>query len=177
MKHNAGAGGQIMTSFGDLTQKIGGKLNLNSLLGVNMMMILGVYRFCIDNAAYQSLVRNTEYKWEEQKRLNNETAVQFVGLGSETITLEGTIYPQFKGGLKQISAMRTQAGVGIPLMLISGNGSAFGRWCITSISETQTYFLKDGTPRKITFQISLKKYGEERQKGIKGIIQRIVEAL
>lgn len=166
-----------MTSFGDLTQKIGGKLNINSLLGVNMMMILGIYRFCIDNAAYQSLARNTEYKWEEQKRLNNETAVQFVGIGAETITLEGTIYPQFKGGLKQITAMRTQAGTGIPLMLISGNGSAFGRWCITGISETQTYFLKDGTPRKITFQISLKKYGEEKQKGIKGIIQKIVEAL
>jgi hypothetical protein len=61
-----------ITSFGDLTKAAGGKLNLNSLLGVNMMMLLGAYRFCVGNAAYQSLARSSEYKWEEQKRLLGE---------------------------------------------------------------------------------------------------------
>lgn len=166
-----------MISFGEITKKAGGKLNLNSIIGVDMMMILGIYRFCISNAAYQELTRNSEYQWQEQRRLNNETALQFIGTGADTMTLQGTIYPQFKGGLRQITAMRSEAGLGIPLMLISGNGYAFGRWCITTISETQSYFLKDGTPRKITFQISLKKYGEEKQKGLKGIVQSIVGAL
>lgn len=166
-----------MISFGEITQKAGGKLNLNSLIGIDMMMILGVYRFCISNAAYQELTRNSEYKWVEQRRLNNETAIQFVGTGADTMSLQGTIYPQFKGGLRQITAMRAEAGLGIPLMLISGNGSAFGRWCIMTISETQSYFLKDGTPRKITFQLSLKKYGEEKKKGLKGLVQTISGAL
>lgn len=166
-----------MISFGEITQKAGGKLNLNSLIGIDMMMILGVYRFCISNAAYQELTRNSEYKWVEQRRLNNETAIQFVGTGADTMSLQGTIYPQFKGGLRQITAMRAEAGLGIPLMLISGNGSAFGRWCIMTISETQSYFLKDGTPRKITFQLSLKKYGEEKKKGLKGLVQTILGAL
>lgn len=65
----------MIDSFGDLTKKIGGKLNLNSILGVNMMMILGTYRFCISNAAYQSLARTTEYKWEELRRLGSEPAL------------------------------------------------------------------------------------------------------
>ncbi len=166
-----------MISFGEVTQKAGGKLNLNALIGIDMMMILGVYRFCISNAAYQELTRNSEYKWVEQRRLNNETAIQFIGTGADTMTMQGTIYPQFKGGLRQITAMRAEAGLGIPLMLISGNGSAFGRWCIMTISETQSYFLKDGTPRKITFQLTLKKYGEEKKKGLKGLVQTISGAL
>lgn|SRR5574344_588156 len=166
-----------MTSIGDLTKSAGGKFNLNALLGVNMMMILGAYRFCIDNAAYQSFVRSTEYKWEEQKRLQGDAAMQFVSNGSETITLEGVIYPQFKGGLKQVALMRAEAGLGIPLMLISGNGTAFGRWCITSINETHTVFLKDGSPRKITFSLTLKRYGEEKQAGVLGVVQQIVQAL
>jgi phage protein U len=167
----------MISNIGDLSKAAGGKLNLNSLLGMNMIMLLGAYRFCIGNAAYQNLVRSTEYKWEEQKRLNNEPAMQFVGAGAETITLEGTIYPQFKGGLRQVAAMRLEAGLGLPLMLISGNGTAFGRWCITSTNETQTFFLKDGSPRKISSSLTLKKYGEEKQKGLLDIVQTIAGAL
>jgi phage protein U len=48
-------------------------------------------------------------------------------------------------------------------MLISGNGKAFGRWCITSISDTQTTFMKNGAPRKVTFSLTLKKYGEDKR--------------
>lgn len=166
-----------ITSIGDLSKAVGGNINLNSILGINMMMILGAYRFCISNAAYQSLERATEYKWEEQERLGTDPALQFVGNGTETISLEGTIYPQFKGGLRQITLMRAEAGLGIPLLLISGNGQAFGRWCITSISETQSVFMKDGTARKIVFSMKLKRYGEEKQRGLLGIVQQVVEAL
>lgn len=167
----------MITSIGDLSKSVGGNINLNSLLGVNMMMILGVYRFCIGNAAYQNLARTTEYKWEEQKRLFSEPAMQFMGNGAETITLEGIIYPQFKGGLRQVALMRAQAGLGMPLMLISGNGIAFGRWCIVSVNETQSVFMKDGTARKIAFSLTLKKYGEEKQAGVLGVVQQIVGSL
>lgn len=167
----------MITSIGDISKAVGGKFNLNAMLGVNMMMILGAYRFCIGNAAYQSLSRASEYKWEEQKRLLGEPAMQFMGAGAETITLEGVVYPQFKGGLRQVSLMRAEAGFGIPLMLISGNGMAFGRWCITNVNETQNFFLKDGTARKIAFSLTLKKYGEEKQAGALGIVQQLVGAL
>lgn len=144
--------------------------NLNAVLGVNMMMILGNYRFSIDSAAYQTFARSSEYRWEELKRIGKESAMQFLGIGTDTITLEGTIYPQYRGGIGQIEHMRSEAGQGIPLMLISGNGTAFGRWCIVSVTEHQETFLKDGSPRKLTFSITLKKYGEENQNGSKGIV-------
>lgn len=166
-----------MNSIGDISKSAGGKFNLNAMMGVNMMMILGIYRFCISNAAYQSLERQSQYRWEEQVRLNNDPAMQFVGNGNETIKISGTIYPQFKGGLRQITLMRTEAGTGIPMMLISGNGNAFGRWCIIDITETQSIFMKDGTPRKISFSLTLKRYGEEKRPGVLGVVQQIAVSL
>jgi len=166
-----------MTSFGDLSKSVGGKFNLNAMLGVNMMMILGAYRFCIGNAAYQNLVRTTEYSWVEQKRILGEPAMQFIGVGMDTIKLDGVVYPQFKGGLRQVTLMRVQAGLGIPLMLISGNGMAFGRWCIVDIDETQTTFMADGSARKIAFSLTLKKYGEDALPGALGIVQKLVGSL
>ena len=73
--------------------------------------------------------------------------------------------------------MRAQAGLGKPLFLISGSGFAFGRWCISKISENQSNFLKDGSPRKIEFSITLKRYGEDKKRGTKGIIQNIASSL
>ena len=142
-----------------------------------MMMILGVYRFAISSAAFQTLKRQSEYHWQEINRMGTNPALQFTGFGVETIDLEGVIYPHFKGGLRQVTLMRAEAGVGKPLMLISGNGSAFGRWCIVKISENQSYFMKDGAPLKIEFSISLKRYGEDAKPGVKGIIQNITQAL
>lgn len=167
----------MINNIGDLSKSVGGKFNLNAMLGVNMMMILGAYRFCIDNAAYQTLARTTEYKWEEQKRILGEPAMQFLGVGLDTIKLDGVIYPQFKGGLRQVTLMRAQAGFGFPLMLISGNGIAFGRWCIVDINETMTTFMADGTARKIAFSLTLKKYGEDALPGALGVVQKLVEAL
>ena len=135
--------------------------NFNS----STMMMLGQYRFCINSAAYQTFTRSTEYNWEEQRRLGKDAAMQFVSNGSDTITLEGTIYPHFRGGVSQVDSMRSQAAQGTALMLIGGNGTAYGRWCIVSISDTQTTFMKDGSPRKVTFNLKLKRYGEDNRKG------------
>jgi uncharacterized protein len=161
----------------DSFKNIGGKLNLNSALGINMMMILGVYRFAISSAAFQTLKRQSEYRWQEINRIGTNPALQFTGFGTETIDLEGVTYPHFKGGLRQVTLMRAEAGIGKPLMLISGNGNAFGRWCIVKISENQSSFMKDGAPLKIEFGISLKRYGEDAKPGVKGIIQNVLQAV
>ena len=84
----------------NILKSIGGDFNLNSVLSVNMMMILGAYRFCIKNSAYQTLKRVTEYNWQSHNRIGNNPALQFVGNNADTIELEGVIYPQFKGGLR-----------------------------------------------------------------------------
>lgn len=47
------------------------------------------YYFNLDTAAFEELTRSTEFRWASQERL----------------TLKGSIYPGFKGGLKQLDTL------------------------------------------------------------------------
>lgn len=123
-------------------------------------MALGAFRFSLDTAAYQQLQRDTNYSWQEHQRAGAPPLMQFTGGGTDTITLQGTILPGFRGGTGQVSQLRLQAEIGLPLPLISGQGNFFGLWCIANVSEIQEIFWSDGAPRKQQFSVTLKKYGE-----------------
>lgn len=119
------------------------------------------YRFSLDTAAYQGRSRTTTYRWAKQERLTREPALQFVGPGDDTLKLSGVIYPHYKGGLGQVDSMRQEAGKGKPFILIEGTGTVFGKFVIESISEDQEHFMANGTPKKISFTLDLRKFGGE----------------
>lgn len=124
-----------------------------------VMMQLGFFQFALDSATYQRLSRSTEYKWARQARIGSTDALQFTGYGPETIELEGVIYPHFRGGIKQIDNMRTQANIGIPLPLVSGLGRVLGLWVVEAISEGQEVFAAQGIPQRQDFTMRMAKYG------------------
>lgn len=135
-----------------------------------MMMLLGPVFFSVETAAYEQLQRSNQYQWASQSRLGHPVlkhlgvggpAHQYIGPGEESISLNGTIYPQYKGGPLQISLIRLSAGLGVALPLIDGNGFVYGRWLIESVQETNSVFFSNGDPRKIDFSLSLKKYNED----------------
>jgi phage protein U len=97
----------------------------------NILLVLGTYRFAIDTATYQTLKRHQSYRWQSQERLLRSPAQQFVGLGEDTITLSGVIYPHYRSGLDQLNDLRKQAGSGEPLLLIDGLGYVWGQWVST----------------------------------------------
>lgn len=130
-----------------------------------VMMALGGYRFAIGTAAFQTLRRATEYRWAQMNRIGRRPAMQYVGPGVESIDLDGVIYPHFRGGLRQVEAMRAEARLGLPLMLVSGTGYGLGRWVIVSVEETGSVFLSNGAPRKIEFRLSIKHYGDDFDQG------------
>ena len=125
------------------------------------MMALGNYRFSIDSAAYQELKHSQAYRWQAQERLQRRPAMQFVGAGEESIELSGLVYPHFRGGLKQIDAMRIEASKGQPLLLVDGLGFVWGQWVITQIDEGQSFFQGNGQPLKQRFQLKLVNYGAD----------------
>ncbi|MCO1333143.1 phage tail protein [Microbulbifer sp. OS29] len=125
------------------------------------MMALGRYRFSIDSAAYQELKHSQAYRWQAQERLQRRPAMQFLGAGEESIEFSGVIYPHFKGGLKQLDAMRIEASKGQPLLLVDGLGFVWGQWVITQIDEGQSFFQGNGQPLKQSFQLKLVNYGAD----------------
>ncbi|ASX25860.1 phage tail protein [Candidatus Williamhamiltonella defendens] len=122
-----------------------------------MMLMLGEYRFRLDTAAYQSKTRSTSYCWGKQARLTTEPAWQYIGPGDDSLSIQGVIFPHDKGGLGQMDSLRQEAEKGESLLLLEGSGKVLGRWVIESISENQSIFFKDGTPRRIGFTLQLRK--------------------
>lgn len=124
------------------------------------MLILGGYQFQLDTAAYQTLQRTTLYRWEQNARIGQHAATHWVGPGQDKISLQGTIYPQFKGGLGQVDEMRKEAAYGTPLQLVDGQGQVHGFWVIERVREDNSHHAPGGIPRKIDFRLELVYYGE-----------------
>lgn len=120
------------------------------------MMTLGGYQFGISTATYHELRRSTEYHWPSQPRFGSAPAVQFVGVGDETISLPGVIYPEWNGGTGQLDSMRALADRKQPLLMIDGRGNVMGNWVIERVEEGQETFAQGGVARKQNFVLSLK---------------------
>lgn len=124
-------------------------------LGATVMMQLGSFQFGINTAAYQELRRRTAYSWASQERFGKSANRQFTGPGDDSMTLSGVIYTEFRGGIRQLDAMRQLASRGRPMLLIDGYGRVMGHWIVESIEEGQTVFAAFGRPRKQEFTMQL----------------------
>lgn len=125
----------------------------------DVLLKLGDFEFSVSTAAYKSLTKKNGYTHAEVKRIGTAPEVQFTGLDAVKITLEGVVYPHYRGaGTGQIDELRDLAATGDPHQLVAGNGKVLGRWGITGISETESHHLSDGTPLKQEFSMELVKY-------------------
>jgi uncharacterized protein len=131
------------------------------------MVGIGAVRFQVDTLNFSQLERTFAYRWEPQNRLGRRPAMQFMGPGEETITLQGTIYPNhpaFAGGLDELNNMRARSATGAFFNMgarIGTRGLALGRWCVRTIRDTQSYFHPNGQPSKVEFTIELVAYGSD----------------
>ncbi len=125
------------------------------------LMQLGAFQFSVDYVSYQSLKRSQSYRWSSQARISRRPAQQFVGVGEEKVDFTGTIYPRSAREIDAMTTLRGLAEQGTPQQLTDGAGLIWGQWVILSLDETQTIFIGNGWPKKITFQIHLKRYGED----------------
>jgi phage protein U len=126
-----------------------------------VMMGLGDFRFGLPTAAYQDLSRTSSWRWPTVERIGARPASQFVGPGEDCVTMNGVIYPAFRGGIGQLAAMRAEADKGAPLNLVDGTGQHWGQYVITEVREGQSNFFSNGMFRSQAFDITLQAYGGE----------------
>lgn len=120
-----------------------------------MMMSLGLFVFSLSTAAYQSFARQTQARRARNERHGQRAAPQFLGPGADTISLSGTLYPELTGGPSNIERLRKMMLTGKAYTLMDGDGNVLGYWSIDSVGETRSEFLRDGTARKIEFELAL----------------------
>jgi phage protein U len=141
-----------------------------------MQMCLGQFVFSINTVAYQELQRSTEWRYASNSRVGKRASSQFIGLGDDTITLSGWVAPELTGNSASIDQLRVMGDGGEPFILVSGTGSVFGLWEIQSLTETKTLFWPDGSARRVSFNISLKRVDDDRIDQV-GLITNATELL
>lgn len=122
-----------------------------------MMMSLGMFVFSLPTLAYQELSRKTDWRWAENARVGARAAQQFLGPGSDKVSLSGTVAPEVAGDRASLDTLREMADQGEAWPLVDGGGKVHGAFTIQSIDEGQTFFTQDGTPRMIRFGIELQR--------------------
>lgn len=119
------------------------------------MMALGMFVFSINTTAYQTLKRETSWRHAKNSRVGARAHSQYVGPGDDTINLDGWIAPMEIGSEASLTLLRDMADTGKSWTLVDGRGYFHGVFTIESMSETRTYFAKNGAARKIEFALSL----------------------
>lgn len=128
------------------------------LMAIDVMLQLGDYQFSVNTAAFSDYRRDTEYRWAAQELIGKLDNLQSIGAGRDAITLQGVVYPHYRGGLGQIESMRAEASKGKPLLLVDGLGNIMGRFIIEKIEETRAVFSAGGVPLRQGFAINLRRF-------------------
>ncbi|WP_445620649.1 phage tail protein [Kushneria sp. Sum13] len=127
-----------------------------------MLMALGMFVFQTNTVPYQELQRRTEWRHASQSRVGDRPAYQYLGPGTDTITLSGTLLPEFTGGRLNLDEIRDMADQGRAWPLVEGTGRQYGLWVITGVDETSSTLYRDGAAAKIEFSLTLEHVDDER---------------
>ncbi|MDR2325103.1 MAG: phage tail protein [Acidovorax sp.] len=125
------------------------------------MLCLGLFVFSLDTLSYQELQRRTAWKHPTQSLVGARDASQFLGVGEDTITLSGSMVPEFAGNVASLDELRRMGNTGNAWVLVEGTGTVYGAYVITDLQETKSMFYVNGTARKIEFALSLRRVDQD----------------
>jgi phage protein U len=109
----------------------------------------------IEGIFYPKLNAATQYNSMDKmaigiaKEKAQDFALQQLGLSD--------IFPKNNGSFQSIADIRNSDLCKTANNLIADSGEILGKFVIVSISETQSYFNKNGIPQKVEFSLSLKR--------------------
>lgn len=126
------------------------------------LLALGPHQFEIIGLNYQSLQRETKAHWASIERFGGYAARQFTGLGPDSTTISGLLFPDELGGWNEYEAIRATQAQGRAVMMVgfgaNASGRVFGRVVIESISDTQDHINRRGIGRQMQFSINVAPY-------------------
>lgn len=125
------------------------------------LMTLGLFVFELTSAPFETVGRQTDHRWASKDRAGGPPAHQYLGPGSDAITIDGLLMPEMTGGTKALDKLREMASEGKAWILVSGDGRNQGKWFIASITERGSHHTPNGLARRIEFSLNLKRYWDD----------------
>lgn len=127
-----------------------------------MMLSLDSFVFSLATAPFSEMQRQRNWKHRTNSRVGVRDASQFTGIGDDTFTLNGMVAADNKiGSIASIDQLAKMGDAGDAYVLVSGTGAVYGAYIIESLNETATHHTPEGVPRKIEFNLSLKRVPDD----------------
>lgn len=126
-----------------------------------MLACFGLFVFSLKTAPVTTKDRKTNWRHARNEVIGKRASSQYVGVGSDTITLNGEIAHDVAGATLSLDVLRVMADTGEPYMLVLGNGQVMGTFEIDSIDERSNNLFENGTARHTEFSINLTRVESE----------------
>lgn len=124
---------------------------------MKQQMALGSFIFGLSrNFAYSSLLRKSDGGWTELPILTSKPKASQIGQKPETLTITGK--SMYAVAMDRLDELRALQGLRVPLPLIDGIGRNWGLWRITTVQETQSNVIDDGTAMVVDWSIELAEF-------------------
>ncbi|WP_130901391.1 phage tail protein [Pseudomonas sp. Sample_11] len=124
---------------------------------MKQQMALGNFIFGLSrNFAYHQLLRKADGGWTEIQILTSKPKSSQTGQKSETLTITGK--SMYAVAMDRLDELRALQALRTPLPLIDGIGRNWGLWRISSVQETQTQIIDDGTAMVVDWVIELAEF-------------------
>lgn len=119
------------------------------------LLALGMFAFGVNRLAYDELQRRQDWRHATSDRFGARPAAQYVGPGTDTITLTGMLVPEMAGSYSSIERLREMADTGDDWPLVDGLGKVWGNFRIAALDETHGAIMGGHLPRRIDFTVTL----------------------
>lgn len=118
-------------------------------------MALGPFAFRAHGLGYTDVSRSLETPWAEIEVIGRFNELQWMGPTSETVTINGVLFPKQHGGQGSLEGIKAAQRMGIPLILVSLGGLIFGSQAIQGVQEDRSFHDRYGQPGRNAYSITL----------------------
>ncbi|MGE8189538.1 phage tail protein [Pseudomonas sp. NPDC086278] len=124
---------------------------------MRQQMVLGSFIFGLSrDFAYSGLVRKSDGGWVDLDILASKPKSSQTGQGLETLSITGK--SMYAVAMQRLDELRALQALRVPLPLLDGLGRNWGLWRITSVTETQSEIIDDGTAMLNSWAIELTEF-------------------
>lgn len=130
-----------------------------------MQMQIGRFRFEVEGAEYQELLRRRVRRWAARERHGRPPELEDLGRDADRIELSGTVWVESSADLAALDELVEIAGLErgreaelVPVFIgggVGSSGESLGMWAVEDLETTESALRQDGIPTLIEFRVRL----------------------
>ena len=122
-----------------------------------MLYMLGSLSIEITPFNVHEVQETGETEYAVKPVVGREPPLEYVGEGSNEVSLTGRLFPSELGGLSEIELLRQMRSSGKPQYLMRGDGRPQGWFAILNVSASSSYLDRRGVGKQIEVSIQLRR--------------------